>query len=128
EHVRAKCHFIAADLTDGDAITRGNYAATKHAMKASADSLRDEVNASGVPIMSLFLWANCKASGSGRSLRQRASIPARTADPAHQCRGPRSFSPAAAAHERANNRYRAAPDAKDVIAVRISRATAEAAS
>jgi len=129
EDVREKCHFIAADLTDGDAITRikaelglrgrlnvlvlssgtyersqdptvfasqiagnligpyallqqllpmlieaqgqvvfvnssqalratagiGQYAATKHAMKAVADSLRDEVNANGVRVMSLFL-------------------------------------------------------------------------
>ena len=129
EHVRQKCHFVAADLTDGDAITRvkaeigsrgrldalvlsagtyersqeptvfasqiaanligpyallqqllrmlieaqgqvvfvnssqalratagtGQYAATKHAMKAVADSLRDEVNANGVRVMSLFL-------------------------------------------------------------------------
>ena len=129
EHVRQKCHFVAADLTQGDAITRvkaeigsrgrldvlvlssgtyershepmvfarqitanligpyallqqllpmlieaqgqvvfvnssqalratagiGQYAATKHAMKAVADSLRDEVNANGVRVMSLFL-------------------------------------------------------------------------
>src|SRR5215813_11275147 len=33
----------------------GQYAATKHAMKAVADSLRDEVNANGVRVMSLFL-------------------------------------------------------------------------
>ena len=129
EHVRQKCHFMPADLIDGDAITRvkaeigsrgrldvlvlssgtyersqeptmfasqiaanligpyallqqllpmligaqgqvvfvnssqalratagiGQYAATKHAMKAVADSLRDEVNANGVRVMSLFL-------------------------------------------------------------------------
>jgi NAD(P)-dependent dehydrogenase (short-subunit alcohol dehydrogenase family) len=33
----------------------GQYAATKHAMKAVADSLRDEVNTHGVRVMSLFL-------------------------------------------------------------------------
>jgi NADP-dependent 3-hydroxy acid dehydrogenase YdfG len=33
----------------------GQYAATKHAMKAVAHSLQDEVNASGVRVMSLFL-------------------------------------------------------------------------
>jgi NADP-dependent 3-hydroxy acid dehydrogenase YdfG len=43
----------------------GQYAATKHGMKALADSLRDEVNASGVRIMSLFL-------GRTASERQRA--------------------------------------------------------
>jgi NADP-dependent 3-hydroxy acid dehydrogenase YdfG len=43
----------------------GQYAATKHAMKAVADSLRDEVNADGVRVMSLFL-------GRTASERQRA--------------------------------------------------------
>ena len=43
----------------------GQYAATKHAMKAVADSLRDEVNAQGVRVMSLFL-------GRTASERQRA--------------------------------------------------------
>ena len=33
----------------------GQYAATKHAMKAVADSLRDEVNADGVRVTSIFL-------------------------------------------------------------------------
>jgi NAD(P)-dependent dehydrogenase (short-subunit alcohol dehydrogenase family) len=43
----------------------GQYAATKHAMKAVADSLRDEVNVNGVRVMSLFL-------GRTASERQRA--------------------------------------------------------
>jgi NAD(P)-dependent dehydrogenase (short-subunit alcohol dehydrogenase family) len=33
----------------------GQFAATQHAMKAVADSLRDEVNTSGVRVMSIFL-------------------------------------------------------------------------
>jgi NAD(P)-dependent dehydrogenase (short-subunit alcohol dehydrogenase family) len=33
----------------------GQYAATQHAMKAVADSLRDEINASGVRVTSIFL-------------------------------------------------------------------------
>jgi NADP-dependent 3-hydroxy acid dehydrogenase YdfG len=33
------------------------YAATKHALKAVADSLRDECNASGVRVCSLYLGA-----------------------------------------------------------------------
>lgn len=33
----------------------GPYAATKHALKAIADSLRDEVNADGVRVLSVFL-------------------------------------------------------------------------
>lgn len=129
ENARARCHFIAADLTDSDAVQRiaadisprgrldvlvlssgiyersnepsvfarqiatnvvgpysliqqllplligskgqvvfinstqglkaaarvGQYAATKHAMKAVADSLRDEVNGNGVRVTSVFL-------------------------------------------------------------------------
>jgi NAD(P)-dependent dehydrogenase (short-subunit alcohol dehydrogenase family) len=43
----------------------GQYAATKHAMKAVADSFRDEVNSNGVRVMSLFL-------GRTASERQRA--------------------------------------------------------
>lgn len=43
----------------------GQYAATKHAMKAVADSLRDEVNADGVRVTSIFL-------GRTASERQRA--------------------------------------------------------
>jgi NAD(P)-dependent dehydrogenase (short-subunit alcohol dehydrogenase family) len=139
EHVKHKCRFLAADLTDSDAIARvgaaiaskrrldilvlsagtyqrsnepevfarqiaanlvgpyaliqqvlpllievkgqivfinstqalkatahvGQYAATKHGLKAIADSLRDEVNAKGVRVMSLFL-------GRTASARQRA--------------------------------------------------------
>ena len=33
----------------------GQYAATKHALKALADSLRDEVNADGIRVLSVFL-------------------------------------------------------------------------
>jgi short-subunit dehydrogenase len=33
----------------------GQYAATKHGLKALADSLRDEVNADGVRVLSVFL-------------------------------------------------------------------------
>jgi NADP-dependent 3-hydroxy acid dehydrogenase YdfG len=33
----------------------GHYGATKHALKGFADSLREEVNASGVRVLSLFL-------------------------------------------------------------------------
>ena len=45
----------------------GQFAATQHAMRAIADSLRDEVNAKGVRVLSLFL-------GRTASDRQRAII------------------------------------------------------
>ena len=37
------------------------YAATKHALKAVADSLREEVNADGVRVLSLFLGRTASA-------------------------------------------------------------------
>ncbi len=39
----------------------GAYAATKHALKALADSLRDEVNAAGVRVLTLFLGRTATA-------------------------------------------------------------------
>lgn len=39
----------------------GQYAASKHALKAVADSLRDEVNAAGVRVLSLFLGRTASA-------------------------------------------------------------------
>jgi len=57
--------FINSTQALKAAAELGQYAATKHAMKAVADSLRDEVNASGVRVMSLFL-------GRTASERQRA--------------------------------------------------------
>jgi NADP-dependent 3-hydroxy acid dehydrogenase YdfG len=42
-----------AGLTAGAGVSQ--YAATKHALKAIADSLRDEVNAEGVRVLSVFL-------------------------------------------------------------------------
>ena len=57
--------FINSTQALKAAADLGQYAATKHAMKAVADSLRDEVNASGVRVISLFL-------GRTASERQRA--------------------------------------------------------
>jgi NADP-dependent 3-hydroxy acid dehydrogenase YdfG len=57
--------FINSSQALKAAAGLGQYAATKHAMKAVADSLRDEVNAHGVRVMSLFL-------GRTASERQRA--------------------------------------------------------
>jgi NAD(P)-dependent dehydrogenase (short-subunit alcohol dehydrogenase family) len=47
--------FINSTQALRAAADLGQYAATKHAMKAVADSLRDEVNAHGVRVISLFL-------------------------------------------------------------------------
>ena len=47
--------FINSSQALKAGATIGQYAATMHAMKAVADSLRDEVNEKGVRVMSLYL-------------------------------------------------------------------------
>ena len=65
--IKAKGQVVFINSTQAvrAAAGLGQYAATKHAVKAVADSLRDEVNANGVRVMSLFL-------GRTASERQRA--------------------------------------------------------
>jgi len=65
--IKAKGQVVFIDSTQAlrAAAGLGQYAATKHAVKAVADSLRDEVNANGVRVLSLFL-------GRTASERQRA--------------------------------------------------------
>jgi NADP-dependent 3-hydroxy acid dehydrogenase YdfG len=55
--IEAKGQVVFINSTQGlkAAAEVGQYAATKHALKAVADSLRDEVNASGVRVTSIFL-------------------------------------------------------------------------
>ena len=55
--VEAKGQVVFINSTQGLKATAGigQYAATKHAMKAVADSLRDEVNGDGVRVTSIFL-------------------------------------------------------------------------
>jgi NAD(P)-dependent dehydrogenase (short-subunit alcohol dehydrogenase family) len=55
--VEGKGQVVFINSTQGlkAAAGVGQYAATKHAMKAVADSLRDEVNAAGVRVTSVFL-------------------------------------------------------------------------
>jgi NAD(P)-dependent dehydrogenase (short-subunit alcohol dehydrogenase family) len=55
--IEAKGQVVFINSTQGlkAAAGVGQYAATKHALKAVADSLRDEVNASGVRVASIFL-------------------------------------------------------------------------
>jgi NAD(P)-dependent dehydrogenase (short-subunit alcohol dehydrogenase family) len=55
--IAAKGQIVFINSSQGlkAAAEVGQYAATKHALKAVADSLRDEVNADGVRVMSIFL-------------------------------------------------------------------------
>ncbi len=47
--------FINSSVGQQARATVGPYAASKHALKALADSLRDEVNTNGVRVLSLYL-------------------------------------------------------------------------
>ena len=55
--VESKGQVVFINSTQGLKASAGvgQYAATKHAMKAVADSLRDEVNGNGVRVTSIFL-------------------------------------------------------------------------
>ena len=55
--IEAKGQVVFINSTQGLKASPevGQYAATKHALKAVADSLRDEINASGVRVTSIFL-------------------------------------------------------------------------
>jgi NADP-dependent 3-hydroxy acid dehydrogenase YdfG len=52
---RGQVVFINSSVGLSAKAHAGQYAATKHALKAIADSLRDEVNESGVRVLSVFL-------------------------------------------------------------------------
>jgi NAD(P)-dependent dehydrogenase (short-subunit alcohol dehydrogenase family) len=55
---RSQGQIVFVNSTAGLAVRRpevGQYAATKHALKAVADSLRQEVNPKGVRVLSLYL-------------------------------------------------------------------------
>lgn len=52
---RGQIVFMNSSLSLGARAGVGQYAATKHALKALADSLREEVNADGLRVLSVFL-------------------------------------------------------------------------
>jgi NADP-dependent 3-hydroxy acid dehydrogenase YdfG len=52
---RGQIVFINSSVGLNARANIGQYAATKHALKAIADSLRDEVNADGLRVLSVFL-------------------------------------------------------------------------
>lgn len=65
--IKSRGLVVFINSTQGLRASRevGHYAATQHAMRAVADSLRDEINAKGVRVTSLFL-------GRTATKRQRA--------------------------------------------------------
>lgn len=52
---RGQIVFVNSSAGESARANVGAYAATKHALRALADSLRDEVNPEGVRVLSLFL-------------------------------------------------------------------------
>jgi NADP-dependent 3-hydroxy acid dehydrogenase YdfG len=52
---RGQIVFINSSVGKSAPANVGQYAATKHALRAIADSLRDEVNADGVRVLSVYL-------------------------------------------------------------------------
>lgn len=58
---RGQVVFINSSLGINAKDTVGQYAATKHALKALADSLRDEVNPDGVRVLSIFAGRTASA-------------------------------------------------------------------
>ena len=114
--IEAKGQVVFINSTQALKATAGlgQYAATKHAMKAVADSLRDEVNAQRRARHVAFPWTNRKRAAAGDLCGGGTSIPAGAADPARRCRGTRSLPAAAAPHQR-SDRCRAAPHAEDVM-------------
>ncbi|HEY2711147.1 MAG TPA: SDR family NAD(P)-dependent oxidoreductase [Chthoniobacterales bacterium] len=60
----------------------GQYAATKHALRALADSLRDECNAAGVRVCSIFLGSTATSMQAAvRAKQKRAYHPERLIQP-----------------------------------------------
>jgi NADP-dependent 3-hydroxy acid dehydrogenase YdfG len=60
----------------------GQYAATKHALKAVADSLRDEVNADGLRVLSVFLGRTATPMQAAvHEMEQKAYHPERLIQP-----------------------------------------------
>jgi NADP-dependent 3-hydroxy acid dehydrogenase YdfG len=51
---RGQVVFINSSVINNPRANVGQYAATKHAMKAIADSLRNEVNDAGIRVLSMF--------------------------------------------------------------------------
>ncbi len=86
----------------------GQYAATKHALKAFADSLRDEVNEYGVRVNQRLSSSECESHASTAVSDGAEDLRAREAPQAVGCGGGRSVR-AESADKRGGDRYRGAP-------------------
>lgn len=86
----------------------GQYAATKRALKAFADSLRDEVNEYGVRVNQHLSWSDCESHVSTAVSDGAEDLRAREAPPAVGCGGGRSVR-AESADKRGGERNRGAP-------------------
>jgi len=83
--IKAKGQVVFINSTQGLKATAGigQYGATKHAMKAVADSLRDEVNSDGVRVTSIFLGRTAtELQRSVFEMEGRTYLPERLIQPA----------------------------------------------
>ncbi len=80
---RGQVVFVNSSAGRHAAAGVGQYAATKHALRAVADSLRDECNAAGVRVCSLFLGSTATPMQAAiRAEQERAYEPERLIQPA----------------------------------------------
>lgn len=80
---RGQIFFINSSAGQQAGAGVSQYAATKHALKAMADSLRAECNAAGVRVCSLFLGSTATPMQAAvRAQQERAYDPARLIQPA----------------------------------------------
>ncbi|MEO7725133.1 MAG: SDR family oxidoreductase [Chthoniobacterales bacterium] len=80
---RGQVVFINSSAGRRAAAGVSQYAATKHALRAVADSLRDECNAAGVRVCSLFLGSTATPMQAAiRAEQERAYDPERLIQPA----------------------------------------------
>ncbi len=80
---RGQVVFINSSAGRQASAEVGQYAATKHALRAVADSLREESNAAGVRVCSLYLGSTATAMQAAiRAEQERAYEPERLIQPA----------------------------------------------
>jgi NAD(P)-dependent dehydrogenase (short-subunit alcohol dehydrogenase family) len=80
--IKTHGHIVFINSTAGLVSSAGlsQYSATKHALKALADSLREEVNPHGVRVLSVYLGRHCDPDASQHSPDRGQVLPARAVD------------------------------------------------
>ena len=85
---KARGQIVFINSSVGIAVKRpevGQYAATKHALRAIADSLREEVNPKGIRVLSLYLGRTATPMQAGALPKGSARVPARDFTATRRC-------------------------------------------